>query len=48
MRLFTTETDSKTQKTILVVTKGEWEWGKDQLRLWDQQIQATIFKRDKQ
>ena len=31
-----------------MVTKGERVWGKDKLRVWDQQIQTTIYKIDKQ
>ena len=41
-----TETDSQTQKTNLV-TKGR-KGGRDKLGVWDQQIQTTIHKIDKQ
>lgn len=40
-----TEPDSQTQKTN-TVTKGERQ-GRDRLGGWDQQIQATIYKKDK-
>ena len=30
-----TETESQTQKTILLVTKGEREGGRDKLVVWD-------------
>ena len=45
--IYKTETDSQTQKTNLV-TKGERGWGKDKLGVWDQQIQTTICKINKQ
>ena len=31
----------------LVVTKGEREWGREKLGLWDQGIQTTMYKIDK-
>ena len=31
-----------------MVTKGEREWGRDKLGVWDQHIQTTIYKIDKQ
>ena len=32
----------------LVVTKGEREAGRDKLGAWDEQIQTTVYQRDKQ
>ena len=31
-----------------MVTKGEWGSGRDKLGIWDQQIQTTMYKIDKQ
>ena len=31
-----------------MVTKGEKAWERDKLGVWDQQIQTTIYKIDKQ
>ena len=36
------------QENKLMVTKGGRGLGKDKLGVWDQQIQPTIYKRDKQ
>ena len=42
-----TETNSQTDNKLLV-TKGERGWGgRDKLRVWNEQIQATIYKIDK-
>ena len=43
--IYKTETDSQTQKTNMVM---EGEAGRDILGDWDQQIQTTIYKIDKQ
>ena len=40
------ETDSQTQETNLWLQKGKG--GRDKLGVWDQQIQTTIYKVDKQ
>ena len=45
--IYKTETDSQIQKTNLWLPKGEGE-GRDKLGVWDQQIQTTIYKIDKQ
>ena len=42
--IYKTETDS--QKTNLWLPKGKW--GEDTLAIWDQQMQTTIYKIDKQ
>ena len=44
--IYKTETDSQTQKTKLWLPKGKGGWGGDKLEVWDQQIQATIYKID--
>ena len=31
-----------------MVTKGERRWGRDKLRVWNQQIQTSIYNIDKQ
>ena len=41
------ETDSKTQKTNMVIN-GERGWQRDELGVWDQQIQTTLCKIYKQ
>ena len=41
------ETDSQTQKMKFVVNKGQ-RGERDKLAVWDQQIQTTIYKMDKQ
>ena len=44
--IYEIETDSQTQrKKKLMVIKG---WGRDKLGVSDQQIQTTIYKKDKQ
>ena len=45
--IYKTERDSQTQKTNLWLPKGKGK-GRDKLGVWDQQIQATIYKIDKQ
>ena len=45
--IYKTETDSQTQKTNLWLPKGKGG-GRDKLEVWDQQIQTTIYKIDKQ
>ena len=48
MNLFyKTKTNSQTGDKFMV-TKGERGWGRDKLGVWDQQIQTTKSKRDKQ
>ena len=47
MNLFTKQIDSQTQKTNLGLQKGK-VWERDRLGVWDQQIQTTIYKIDKQ
>ena len=44
--IYKTKTDSQTQKTNLWLPKGKG--GGDKLGVWDQQIQTTIYKIDKQ
>ena len=43
--IYKTETDSQAQKTNLWLPK---EKGRDKLGVWDEQIQTTIYKTDKQ
>ena len=42
--MYKTETDTQTQKTKLMVTKGKRAWGRDKLGVLDQQIQNTAYK----
>ena len=42
-----TETDSQTQRTDLWLPRGGG-WGRDGLRVWDQQMQTIIYRMDKQ
>ena len=44
--IYKTETDSQAQKTNLWLPKGKG--GGDKLGVWNQEIQATIYKIDKQ
>ena len=46
--IYKTETDYQTQTKKFMVTKGEREWERDKLGVWDQQIQANIHKIGKQ
>ena len=48
MNLFTKQKDSQTQKTNLWLPKGKGGGGGDKLGVWDQQVQTTIYKIDKQ
>ena len=43
-----TETDSQDTDKELTVTKGKKAWGRHKLGVWDQQIQNTMYKTDKQ
>ena len=45
--IYKTETDSQTQRTDLQLPKVK-VWERDKLGVWDQQIQTTIYKTDKQ
>ena len=45
--IYKTETDSQTQKTNLWLPKGIVA-GEDKLGIWDQQMQITTYKIDKQ
>ena len=45
--IYKTETHSQTQKTNLWLPKGK-NGGRGKLGVWDQQIQTTIYKIDKQ
>ena len=42
------KTDSQTQKTNLWLPKEKWGGERDELGVWDQQIQTAICKIDKQ
>ena len=42
------ETDSQRQKTNFWLAKGKGGGGRMNLGVWDQQIQTTIYKIDKQ
>ena len=45
--IYETETDSDTENKLMV-TKREGEGGRGKLGIWDQQIQTTTYKIDKQ
>ena len=45
--IYNAETGLQTQKTKLQLPKGKGRGG-DKLGVWDQQIQATVYKIDKQ
>ena len=45
--IYKTETDSQTQKTNRA-TKGDGEWGRGRSEVWDQQMQTTRYKINKQ
>ena len=45
--IYKTEIDSQTQKTNLRLLRGSG-CGRDKLEVWDQQVQTTIYKIDKQ
>ena len=46
--IYKTEIDSQTQRTNLRLPKGKQRHKRDKLGVWDQQIQTTIYKIDKQ
>ena len=46
--IYETEKGTQMQKTNLWLPKGEWGWRRDKLGVWNQQIQTTIYKIDKQ
>ena len=45
--IYETETDADIEEGR-VVAKGEGSWGKGGLGVWDQQMQAIIYRMDKQ
>ena len=47
MNLFIKQKQTDGQKTNLRLPKGKG-WGRDNLGVWDQQIQTTIYKTGKQ
>ena len=44
--IYKTETDSQRKQTL--ATKGEREWERDKLQVWNQQKETSIYKTDKQ
>ena len=47
MNFYETETDSQTQRTDLW-KPGGGSWERDELGVWDQQMQTIIERKDKQ
>ena len=46
--IYETDTDSQTQRTDLWLPRGEVRWGRERLGVWDQQMQISIHRMDKQ
>ena len=47
--IYKTETDSQTERTGLWLPRGRGgEWRRDGLGVWDEQMQAIIYRTDKQ
>ena len=48
MSLLTKQKQTHRHKKQTVVTKKERRWGRDKLGVWDQEVQTTVHKIDKQ
>ena len=48
MNLFTKQKQTHSIENKLMVTREETGWERNNLGVWDQQIQTTIYKTDKQ
>ena len=48
MNIFMKEKQIQTERTDLWLPRGKSRSGRDELGVWDQQIQAILYKMDKQ
>ena len=48
MNLSTKQKQTHRYREQTVVAQGEWEWGRDGVGVWNQQIQASICRMDTQ